>query len=92
MENEDLVDIWRILNPENGGLPGEPKRLIYNVDSTFFLISCRLCSDVENADILTGYKTDHSLATIKINTKSNPRGPGFWKLNTSLLSEVAYVD
>ena len=24
--------------------------------------------------------------------KSNPRGPGFWKLNTSLLTEVEYIN
>ena len=32
-----------------------------------------------NADILLGYRTDHSLP--------KQRGPGFWKLNTHLLSE-----
>ena len=46
-----------------------------------------------NADIPPpGYKTDHSLVTIIINTKSNPRCPGFWKLNTSLLFEQEYVE
>ena len=44
-----------------------------------------------NSDILTGFKTDHSLVTIKLALHSNPRGPGFWKLNTSLLEEDEYV-
>lgn len=51
-----------------------------------------ICTDVVNADVLPGYKTDHSLFTININTNSNPRGPGLWKLNTSLLSEQEYVE
>ena len=44
-----------------------------------------------NSDILAGFKTDHSLITIKLALHSNPRGPGFWKLNTSLLEEDGYV-
>ena len=44
------------------------------------------------ADILTGYKTDHSMIDISIAVHSNPRGPGFWKLNTSFLNEFEYVN
>ena len=44
-----------------------------------------------NSDILTGFKTDHSLVTIKLALHSNPIGSGFWKLNTSLLEEDEFV-
>jgi len=47
---------------------------------------------IKSANISTGYKTDHSLIEIKIATHSNRRGPGFWKLNTSLLTEIDYVN
>ena len=43
-----------------------------------------------NADFFPGYRTDHSLITVKITT--NQRGPGFWKLNTHLLSESLYIN
>ena len=39
-----------------------------------------------------GYKTDHSLITIHLASYSNPRGPGFWKLNTSFLLDSEYIE
>ena len=47
---------------------------------------------VTQANISVGYKTDHSLITIKVALHSNQRGPGFWKLNTSFLSDIDYVN
>ena len=44
------------------------------------------------ADILPGYKTDHSLCNIVLNYQAHPRGPGLWKLNSSLLGEIDYVN
>ena len=48
--------------------------------------------NVKSPNISTGYKTDNSLIEIKIALHSNMRGPGFWKLNTSLLTEIDYVN
>ena len=45
-----------------------------------------------HTDILAGFKTDHSMVTIQIALHTNPRGPGFWKLNTSFLSETEYIN
>ena len=36
---------------------------------------------------MMGFKTDHSMITISVAMHSNQRGPGYWKMNTSLLSE-----
>ena len=51
-----------------------------------------LSTYVKNTDIKPGYKTDNSLNTLSINLHVNPRGPGYWKLNTSLLSEIEYIE
>ena len=32
------------------------------------------------------------MITIKISLHSNSRGPGFWKLNTSFLNDIEYVN
>ena len=40
---------------------------------------------------MPGFKTDHSLITLHLTNNTNPRGPGFWKLNTSLLSDEEYI-
>ena len=48
--------------------------------------------DVTHTDISAGFKTDHSMVTIQVALHTNPRGPGFWKLNTSFLSETEYIN
>ena len=47
---------------------------------------------VTHTDILAGFKTDHSMVTIQVALHTNSRGPGFWKLNTSFLSETEYIN
>ena len=48
--------------------------------------------NVNRANISVGYKTDNSLITIKVALHSNQRGTGFWKLNSSFLSDINYVN
>ena len=57
----------------------------------FFLVSQSLTCNITNSDILACFKTDHSLITIKLSLHLNRRGPGFWKLNMSLLVEDGYA-
>ena len=56
------------------------------------MISSSLSTAITNADILPGYKTDHSLITIHLASNSNPRGPGYWKFNTSFLLDSEYIE
>ena len=58
----------------------------------FFLVSQSLMCNATHADNYDGVKTDHSLITISAALHSNERGPGYWKLNTSFLSDVNYVN
>ena len=37
------------------------------------------------------YRTDHSLIYLKLNLYDERRGPGFWKMNTSLLHDLDYI-
>ena len=55
------------------------------------MTSSSLSTTITNADKLSGYKTDHSLISIHLASNTNPRGPGFWKLNTSFLLDEEYV-
>ena len=91
-ENLDLVDVWRALNPNSLRYTWRQRKPEIHCRLDFFLISqCTLCNTI-NADILPGYKTDHSMITLHISLHSNTRGRGFWKLNTSFLSDKNYVD
>ena len=58
----------------------------------FFLGSQSTGNITTFADILPGYKTDHSIITVRLSLHSIPRGPGFWKLNISFLTELEYVN
>ena len=58
----------------------------------FFLVSESFTCDITHSDIVPGFKTDHSMITLTISLHSNPRGNGFWKLNTSLPSEISYIE
>ena len=58
----------------------------------FFLVSQSLMCYVIGAHITMGFKTDHSMIVIDVALHSNERGPGYWKLNTSFLSKIDYVN
>ena len=91
-ENLDLVDAWRILNQEARRYTWRRSRPEIHCRLDFFLVSQSLLDIVSSADILPGFKTDHSLITLNISLHSNPRGRGFWKLITSLLVDADYID
>ena len=38
-----------------------------------------------NSNILSNYRSDHTTITLEIFIQKTPRGPGFWKVNNSLL-------
>ena len=88
----DLLDAWRILNPDTRRYTWRRKRPEIHCRLDFFLVTQSLMCNITSANILTGYKTDHSLIEIVVATHSNMRGPGFWKLNTSLLTEMDYIN
>ena len=57
----------------------------------YFLISKSLSARIDSSDISHGFRSDHSLVSVSINPQVT-RGPGFWKLNTSLLHDDEYVN
>ena len=81
----DLIDIWRVSNPDIRGFTWRRSKPEIHCRLDFFLTSNSLSSAIIKADILPGYKTDHSLIMLHLANNTNPRGPGFWKLHTSLI-------
>ena len=90
--NLDLTDIWRDLNPEEKRFTWRQHKPEVHCRLDFFLVTASIAGRVSKADILPGYKTDHSLCTMEVNYHLNKRGPGFWKLNAALLSENEYIN
>ena len=92
MENLNLTDAWRLLHPDSLRYTWRRRKPEIQCRLDFFLVSQSSMCNVMHADISTGFKTDHSMIDISITVQSNPRGPGFWKLNTSFLTGIDYVN
>ena len=91
-EKLDLVDVWRILHPDTSRFTWRQRHPKVHCRLDFFLVSQSTVNITTLADIVPGYKTDHSMTTLCLSLHSNLRGPGFWKLNTSFLTELDYVN
>ena len=81
--NYDLVDIWRIRNPDIKKFTCRQKSPI---------ISDSLQDDVEKVDIVTAIRKDHSAIALEIDSLDDQqRGPSFWKFNNNLLDDALFV-
>ena len=88
----DLVDVWRTLNKDDRRHTWRRRNPEIHCRLDFFLVSQTILYKTTKADILPGYKTDHSMITLNFSLHSNQRGRGLWKLNTSFLSQNDYVN
>ena len=82
----ELIDIWRSLNSTQLKYTWMSHDCKIGSRIDYFLVSESLVTSVVNCDISFGYKTDHSLISLSLLKSVVKRGPGFWKLNTSLLA------
>ena len=88
----DLIDIWRIRNPNEKRFTWRQKTPAIQRRFDFWLVSNGMQEDIDNVDIIPSLKSDHSAIVLSINgIESRPRGPSFWKLNSSLLDDEEYV-
>ena len=94
LQNElDLVDIWRIKNPQT-------KRYNWSQSSPqvfcrldFWLISNNLQDFVESTDITPAIKADHAAIELVLKgSNQSVKGPGYWKMNVSLFQDKNYVN
>ena len=87
----DLVDVWRIQHPNKKQFTWHSTQKPYvHSRLDYFLISDNLISSIKQSVIKPGYKTDHSIATIKYDSIKDKKGPGYFKLNNSLLLDDEY--
>ena len=87
----NLVDVWRELNLEKQQFTWRRKATHQQARLDFFLISEFLFTSVEEAKILPGYQTDHSLILLKFDFGKFQKGKSYWKFNNSLLKDENYV-
>ena len=92
IDNLDLNDIWRELNPECRRFTWRRTHPFQQSRLDFFLISDPVVSYVENADIECGYRTDHSMVTLTLKFGQSSKRNTFWKFNASLLKDKKYLE
>ena len=87
MNERELVDIWREINPEILQYTWRRTRPLQQSRLDFFLISESLLPFIKDSNIKNGYRTDHSFVSITLEFKKEEKRRNFWKLNSSLLKE-----
>ena len=94
IQNEfSLHDVWRVKNPNTRSFTWSKMSPFIFGRLDYWPISDSLHDLVTQVDILASIKTDHSSIALELqNIQEACRGPGFWKLNSSLLSRPHYVD
>ena len=95
MHDIDYIDIWRIRNPDSLRFTRRQKTKSGLVHSRLdmFIIPENLEYQITETDIKPSIYSDHSIISITIRKEeSTSRGKGFWKFNTSLLTDSMYTD
>ena len=92
MSDKGLIDIYRDRNPVSRRYTWRAgSRIVKQARLDMFLISASLEGYVENAGIQPGYRSDHSIVTLKLDITKQTRGRGLFKFNASLLKDPDYV-
>ena len=91
--NENLTDAWRWKHPDLNGYTWrrlKPSPKFSRLD--YFIISDTFLQYINNIQVHPGYHTDHSSVELLASFGEVKCGPGYWKLNNSLLRDPVYVD
>ena len=84
-----LLDIWRFYHKNENKYTRRrlnPDLVASRLD--YFLITSTLKDRIKNSQIISGYNSDHDIPIIIYDRKKQKQGPGFWKFNNSLLSNI----
>ena len=94
IKTHNLLDAWRFRNPDQPGFTWANPSMKIQCRLDYFLISKQLEDRAKECKILPNIFSDHSAVALLLffNECESPRGPGFWKFNSSLLSDANYVE
>ena len=87
----ELNDIWRVFNNDTEHFTWHSNHkppIFCRLD--YFLTSSNIINKTSKCNITTGIRSDHSLVYFIFNPYTEPRGPGYFKLNNSILFDAKY--
>ena len=94
MDQFILVNAWRLYNEDKfefTWFKRKPNESFARID--YLLVTYVLVADIINAKHLPAYRSDHSAAKMVLHCGTqSPCGPGFWKLNDSILYRKENLD
>ena len=91
MENLNLVDIYRELHPDTLRYSWRRKNPLQQARLDYFLASSTLVDIIDICEIISGYRTDHSIMKLEITVSQFKQGKGIWKFNTAPLKNQEYL-
>ena len=93
-EKHDLIDIWRVRNPEKTRFTWRRTKPVIQSRIDRFYISDTMQYNISKSDIIPGIKSDHSaiLLSIKPTKSLDESGSNFWKINNSLLKNKEFTN
>lgn len=89
-EDNDLVDVFRMLHEKVKRFTF--RRGTYAARLDWWWVPDHLTNAIVKIDVLTSVQSDHSPVMFSLKFSEFERGPGFWKFNTSLLQDLAYIE
>ena len=95
MQETDLIDIWRVRNPQIRQYSRREmsKKGLVQSRIDFWLVSVALEYQIKSTSIKPGNSSDHSIIKLGIELlETQKRGKGYWKFNNSLLRDQNYVN
>ncbi|HBI39496.1 MAG TPA: hypothetical protein DDY16_00910, partial [Tenacibaculum sp.] len=94
MEDNDLVDVWRIQHPELKRYSWFKRDGVNGLKCSrldMILVSENSLPFISNTSIDPAILTDHSLISMTLDFTKFKRGRGYWKMNNSLLKDQVYI-
>ena len=87
MQINNLIDIWRVNNPQKRRYSYHRTRPFCNSRIDFVLISAAMSTNVIMSDIRDGYLSDHKMCTLQVRLSKTSIGKSYWKFQDSLLTD-----
>lgn len=85
-----LVDVWKKKNPTSSR--GTFHRNLYSARLDYLFAPEYLLPSIASVQISPEPLSDHSTVSMEVNIPNTPRGPGYWRFQNHLLTDLTFVD
>ena len=92
LDLHNLKDAFRYFHPDIRRFTWRRRSPIKQARLDYFLVSSAFTDYISSCDIIPGYRSDHSIVKINIQTSKFICGKGLWKFNCALLSNPEYLE